>query len=239
MNSTKTPSAGPPWWPRVCRATSVWPVRGTRGRLPRCSRCRAWSHPGTSPAPHRGARRRMRLRIPLQAGPRCWRQVGGVALGTSPLWCSAAVSMRGRGLVRLDQLLVRVLRGGFPAAALNSQPPDDLRRPVQRRRLGVCFAWGRGLSHSCVTVPESRDGVQTFCGLPLPVLVRFMGPAVGVVGCWWETLALVPQRTPPQVGCEYCRGDQGLLPGPCGGALHMLMTAQAQVVRPRGPITTL
>ena len=27
--STPIPSAGPPWWPRVCKATSAWPVWAT------------------------------------------------------------------------------------------------------------------------------------------------------------------------------------------------------------------
>ena len=152
----------------------------------------------------------------------CWRAARGGC------WYQLQVPVR-----------VHVLLGGLPAAAFESQRPDDLVRRVQRQRSGACFAWGSGLNHCCVTVPESRDKVRTFCGLPVPVVVRFMARAVGVVRCGWERLALVPQRTPPRAGAEYCRAARDLLPGPRGGALHVLRTAQGQVVRPREPGTTL
>ena len=99
--STTIPSARPPWQPRVCAGRLPSGPLGRPGRrLPGCSRCRAWSNPGLSPAPHRSAGRRVRPRIPLRAAPCRWRQVRGIGWGTSPLRCSAPASTRGRGIVR-------------------------------------------------------------------------------------------------------------------------------------------
>ena len=68
------------------------------GRPPGCSRCCAWSHPGSSPASHRSAGQPVQLRIPLQVVPRCLRRARGIAWGTSPLRCSAPFPCGAEGL---------------------------------------------------------------------------------------------------------------------------------------------
>ena len=130
--STTIPSAGPPWRPRVCNATSLGLYGRFGRRFPGCSRCRARSHPESGPAPSRGAGRRVRLRAPPRAALHHRGQVGGVAWGTSLLRCGGPVSTRGRGRARCP-----------PAA----QVP-----------LGVLPAGGSGTISRSESVPASSCG---------------------------------------------------------------------------------
>ena len=96
-----------------------------------------------------------------------------------PRWCAA----RGGCWDHLQVgVRVPVLLGGVPVTALGSQRSDDLVRCVEQRRSGACIARGCGLRHCCVAVPESRDVVRCFPGLPVPVVVRVMAHVVGVGG---------------------------------------------------------
>ena len=183
-----------PWFPRgsllpVCRdgprcagPLPCGPCGRPGRRPPGCSRCRASSYPGSSPAPPRSAGRRTWLRAPPWAVLRYRGRVGGVAWGTSLLRCSGPVSTRGRGWARCPPaawvLWARCRRGALelsPGRSANQRAPggvlvpaseyqrlDDLVCRVQRRRPGACFAWGHRLRHCCVAVPKSRGWCVDF-----------------------------------------------------------------------------
>ena len=82
--STMISSAGPPWRPRVCKATAACPAWVTRSMAPRCSRCRVRSHPGSSPAPPNSVGRRVRPRVPPRAALRYRGRAWGGCLGHQP-----------------------------------------------------------------------------------------------------------------------------------------------------------
>ena len=84
---------------------------------------------------------------------------------------------RGRPWNHLQvRVRIRVLLGGVPVPASESQRPDDLLCRVQRRRWRACFAWGHGLRHCCVAVPKSRGWDVDF---PRLVHVLWVGWGVG------------------------------------------------------------
>ena len=142
VGSTTIPAAGPPWRPRVCRATFVWPVWATRStaswmfRLPRV--VSSWIQPYATP--QGGACSRV---------PQCGQcPVGGGGLGVLPgaTALPGAVAPLPHGAEGLhaarrrcgprghaacggfwdhlqDEVRVCVLWQGVPAAVLKSQPP--------------------------------------------------------------------------------------------------------------------
>ena len=136
--SGEAPAHATPWVPRrssppdrrggpgYARPPLSRPCGGPGRRPLGCSRSRAWSHPGSRPALHRSAGRRVRRRGPLRAVPRRRLLAGGIAWGTSLPRCSglhAARRRRGarghaarRGLWNHLQVgvRVRVLRGPVP-----------------------------------------------------------------------------------------------------------------------------
>ena len=221
VGSATIHSAGPLWRPRLCKATSVWSAWRAGGRPLGCSRCRAWSYPGSSFALRRSAGRRVLPRPLPQAVPSHWWQVGGVAWGTSLPRCRGrARCPRGARAPR-----TRCPRGRPEASPGRSPPrrppgggslspprsPSALMTSCAASSVGV---WGPvlpGAVCSAIVVSlclRAGDGVRTCCGCPAPVAACFVARAVGVVGCGWGSL---------NVGSAgWC---QALLPGSAGRSL--------------------
>ena len=180
LGSTTIPSAGPPWRPRVCRATSVWPVWATRSaafvdvqgaargltlhpalrysvaqgcacsRVPHCGQC-----------PVAGSRRQAVTGAPAFPVAVPW----GRGLGCCPPAVRAPRARCPRGPPEQSAGLSPCARppGEGPAAASGSKRPDDLVCRVQRPRFGARLVWGCWLRHCFVAVPESR-GWDAGCG---------------------------------------------------------------------------
>ena len=99
---------------------------------------------------------------------------------------------------------------GVPAAALKFQRPDDLVCLVQRQRSAARFAGAVGSAIAVSLCLRAGDGVPTFCGLPVPVEVRFAARAVGVAACGWESLTAALHGTLLRAGAKHWS------PGPAG-----------------------
>ena len=219
---------GPAPFPRAPRSTPPLVRRGGPGcarplllgpygrlgrRPPGRSRCRARSHPESSPAPPRSAGRRVR-RV-SHCGQRSVIGAGlGVLLGAPAFSGAVAPFPRGaegghaarrrrrfrgraaRGALRIYLQVgvrARVLLWGVSFAASESQRPDDLVCCVQRRRSGACFVWGRGFRHSLVALPKSRGWGADFQWLVYVLWARrgvgrgarTLAPQAGVHVCVW------------------------------------------------------
>ena len=206
------PPLGPapfPWVPRRspppvlrgprCAGPPLLGPCGRPGRRPLgCSRCRAWSHPGSN----RGQRPVIRAGSGVLLGAPAF--PGAVAPLPRGAEGGHAARRRRGSRERAPRagpwnhlqvgVRIRVLRGELHVAASESQRHDDLVRRVGRRRSGACFACSRGLRHCCVAVPKSRGW-----GADLRWLSRAPW-LVHVLWAWWDVpKALLPKGKRP--GC--------------------------------------
>ena len=215
--------------PGCARPPLSGPCRRPGRRPLGCSRCHAWSHPGSSPALHRSAGRRVRPRAPLRAVPRHRRQSGGFAHQLSPVqWprfharqraCTLPAGGAGpagvlpagaSGIISRSECASVSSWGGSPSLPGS---PSAMRTSCAASSVGDRGRVLRGAVGCAIAMSlclRAGDGVRTSCGLPAPVTACFAALAVGVVGCGWGGLTLAPHCTSLQAGAERCS------PGPAG-----------------------
>ena len=132
-----------------CPGPLLFGLCGCPGRRPPgCSRCRVWSHPGSSPALPLSAGRRAWLRAPPWAVLRHLGRVRDVAWGNSLLQCSGPISTQGRGWARC------------PPAGVGSvgTPPAGGPGTISMSESASASSWGGSSSP-----PLSPSALMTLC----------------------------------------------------------------------------
>ena len=252
-----------PWAPRrspqpvrrCCPGCAGPPLPGACGqhsrRPPGCSRCRAWSHPGSSPALRRSAERCVRPRAQPRAAPCPRGRVWGVAPGTSLPRCSGHASTRGRGqapcLPAVWVLLARCPRGALgssPGRSPHPRPPGGgsllpLRSfsalmtscagsSVGDR--GRVLLWAEASATVVSLCLRAGDGVRTSSGCPVS---RCCGRCRARGGVWVRKLERWLHRPVPSVAPRTPLGI--CLPMGASSAPTVARVSRARVVWARGP----